>query len=245
MRAVMVLPTYDEAANLPTLVERVLAVEPPVDVLVVDDSSPDGTADLADAIAARESRVHVMRRPGPRGYGGSCVDGLVWAVEHGYDPVMLMDADLSHDPAAIPAMLERVEDGADVVIGSRYVEGGGLEVPEWGAVRRAVSRFGSLYARAMIGTGVHDCTSGYRCYRRDVLERAGLRGMRSDGYSFVIELLERITRLGARVEEVPIVYVDRQAGESKISRGIIAEAFVRTTTIGLSRLLGRYSRNTA
>ncbi len=238
-RAVMVVPTYDEAENLSVLAERLLALVPPIDVLVVDDASPDGTADLAEEIARREPRMHVVRRKGPRGYGGSCVDGLAWAVGNGYGLAMLMDADLSHDPAVIPAMLERIDAGADVVIGSRYVAGGGLEVPEWGPVRTAVSRLGSAYARAMIGTHVRDCTSGFRCYRREILERVGLHDLRSDGYSFQIEMLDRLTRLGAAVEEVPIVYVDRRAGVSKISRRIIAEALARTTAIGLSRVLGR------
>lgn len=239
MRAVVVLPTYQEAANLPRLVAALLALEPPLDVLVVDDASPDGTADLAEAIAAEEPRMHVMRRGGPRGYAGSCVDGLSWALEHGRDVAVTMDADLSHDPAVIPELLRRAEAGADLVIGSRYVPGGGLDVPEWGPFRTAVSKAGSSYARTMIGTAVRDCTSGYRCYRRDALERVGLRRLRSGGYSFQIEILQRLTALGARIEEVPIVYVDRRAGESKISRRIVAEAFVRTTGIGVARLLGR------
>jgi dolichol-phosphate mannosyltransferase len=239
MRAVMVVPTYQEAANLPTLAEGLLAVQPPIDMLVVDDASPDGTADLADAIAAKDPRVHVMRRGGPKGYSGSCVDGLLWALDRGYDLALLMDADLSHDPAVIPSMLARIDAGADVVIGSRYVDGGGLEAPEWGPVRLAVSKLGSAYARAMIGTPVRDCTSGDRCYRTSVLERVDLRSLRSDGYSFQIEVLRCLTRLGARIEEVPITYVDRRAGESKISRAIVAEALVRTTGIGVARLLGR------
>jgi dolichol-phosphate mannosyltransferase len=241
MRAVMVVPTYNEAANLPTLAEGLLAVQPPLDVLVVDDASPDGTADIAEKIGAEDPRMHVMRRGGPRGYSGSCVDGLVWAVEGGYDLALLMDADLSHDPAVIPSMLARIDAGADVVIGSRYIEGGGLDAPEWGPFRLAVSKLGSGYARAMIGTHVRDCTSGYRCYRTATLKQIGLRTLRSEGYSFQIEILQRLTNLGTRIEEVPITYVDRRAGESKISRVIVAEALMRTTGIGLSRVLGRDS----
>lgn len=239
MRAAMVLPTYDEAENVGPLLDALLALEPAIDVLVVDDASPDGTADIAEARGRQDPRVHVMRRGGPRGYSGSCVDGLLWAVAAGYDVAMVMDADLSHDPAAVPSMLARIESGADVVIGSRYVEGGGLQAPDWGPVRTAVSRMGSAYAHVMLGTPVLDCTSGYRAYRREVLERADLPSLRSDGYSFCIELLDRLTRLGARIEEVPITYVDRRAGESKISRAIVAEALVRTTGLGLRRLFGR------
>jgi dolichol-phosphate mannosyltransferase len=239
MRAIVVIPTYYEAENIRELSERLLALEPSVDVLIVDDGSPDGTADIACEIAARDPRMHVMRRQGPRGYSGSCIDGLMWALENGYEATLTMDADLSHDPAHIPSMLERLAAGADLVIGSRYVEGGRLDVPDWGPIRRAVSMSGSAYARLMVGSPVRDCTSGYRCYRAEMLRRVRLRDIRSEGYSFIIEVLYRLTLLGARIEELPITYVDRRAGVSKISRGIVLEALRRTTALGFDRLLGR------
>jgi glycosyltransferase involved in cell wall biosynthesis len=237
-RVVAIAPTYNEAANLPTLAEKLLALDPSIDVLIVDDASPDGTGELAEAIREHDPRLNVIHRTGPRGYSASCVDGLSWALENGYDIAVTMDADLSHDPDVIPSMLRAAEAGADVVVGSRYVPGGGLVV-EWGPTRTAVSKLGSAYARRMIGTKVRDCTSGFRCYKRAVLEKVPLREMRSDGYSFCIEMLANVTKAGAHVEEVPITYVDRRAGVSKISRSIVVEALLRSTGIGLARMLGR------
>jgi dolichol-phosphate mannosyltransferase len=238
MRAVIIVPTYNEAENLPVLVERLLAIDPPLEVLIVDDSSPDGTGDLADGIAARELRFHVIHRPGPRGYSPSCVEGLTWALQSGYDYALTMDADLSHDPAVIPDLITAAEAGADCVIGSRYVAGGGVEA-DWSPYRLAVSRWGSAYARLMIGAGVRDCTSGFRCYRAQVLARVDLGSIRSEGYAFLIEVLARLLAQSAEVAEVPITYVDRQHGASKISGPIVAEALWRTTMLGVGRLAGR------
>lgn len=239
MHPLVIVPTYNEAENLPVLVALLLAL--PVgglEVLVVDDESPDGTGALADAMADDDPRLHVLHRTPPRGYAAASLDGFRWALAHDAPLVLTMDADLSHDPDAIPAMIARIEDGADVVIGSRFVPGGGLQV-DWSAFRLAVSHQGSAYARLMIGTSVRDCTSGYRCYRRDVLERLDLDTITSRGYSFLIEVLARVLAKGARVEEVPITYVDRRAGASKISYPIILEALGRTTAIGFGRLFGR------
>lgn len=244
MRPLVVLPTYDEAENLPELAARLLGTVPALDVLVVDDASPDGTAAIAEEIGSRDARMHVMRRPGPRGYGRSVADGLSWGIGSGFDPLVTMDADLSHDPSAVTGLLAGWRQGADVVVGSRYVAGGGLDAPNWGPVRLAVSRLGSWYARRMLGTKVRDCTSGFRCYRSSALERVDLAALRSEGYGFLIELLHRLTAEGARVEEVPITYVDRRAGRSKISRAIVLEALVRTTGIGVARLAAR-GRSTA
>lgn len=238
MRAVVVVPTYNESENLPLLAERLLAIEPALDVLVVDDSSPDGTGDLADAVAVHEPRFHVMHRPGPRGYSPSCVDGLTWALEQGYELVLTMDADLSHDPDVIPSLIAAADAGADVVIGSRYVEGGGL-VADWSPGRFAVSRWGSAYARRMIGSDVRDCTSGFRCYRAPVLARIPLRSIRAEGYAFCIELLAALVSERAVITEAPITYVDRQHGRSKISRAIVLEALWRTTLLGTERLFRR------
>jgi glycosyltransferase involved in cell wall biosynthesis len=238
VRYVVVVPTYNERENLPLLAERLAQVPRQPDILVVDDASPDGTGDVADALAEHTPTFNVMHRTGPRGYSAASRDGLAWALERGYDYVCTMDADLSHDPAALPAMLGVAEAGHDVVIGSRYVEGGSLDVG-WGPVRRAVSRAGSAYARAMLGVRVRDCTSGFRCYRREALARFEVDSIHSEGYCFLIEVLDRARRNGSAVKEVPIKYIDRQAGRSKISRRIVLEALARTTALGASRLLGR------
>jgi dolichol-phosphate mannosyltransferase len=238
VRHVVVVPTYNESENLPALAERLAAVPEPPDVLIVDDASPDGTGELADALAARSSAFHVMHRSGPRGYSAASRDGLRWALDRGYDLVLTMDADLSHDTDVIPGMVAAADAGADLVIGSRYVDGGALEV-EWGPMRRAISRAGSAYARTMLGVTVRDCTSGFRCYRREALAGFDVGSVRSDGYCFLIEVLDRARRAGAVVVEVPIRYVDRRAGASKISRGIVFEALARTTALGVARILGR------
>lgn len=237
MRYVVVIPTYNEAENVPLMAERLLALDPAPDVLVVDDASPDGTGEVADAIAAANPRVRVLHRTGPRGYAAASVEGLSWARSQGYDVACTMDADLSHDPARLPAMLERIADGADAVIGSRYVPGGRLEV-HWGAFRRAVSRAGSAYAHAMLAVGVKDCTSGFRAYSGAALAAIRFEAIESDGYCFLIEVLDHLRRAGCRVDEVPITYIERQLGRSKISRRIILEALVRTTVLGLRRVLG-------
>lgn len=235
---VVVVPTYNEVENLRPLTEQLLALPVGVDVLCVDDASPDGTGQLADEIATAESRFHVVHRTHDRGYAASSREGLGWALERGYNFICTMDGDLSHDPAVLPGMLARGDAGADLVIGSRYVAGGGLEV-DWNPIRRAVSEMGSAYARLMIGTPVRDCTSGYRCYRASALSRVDSAEVRSEGYSFLIEMLAALAQTGARVEEFPITYVDRLRGESKISKSIIFEALLETTRLGLRRMVGR------
>jgi dolichol-phosphate mannosyltransferase len=233
---IVVVPTYNEADNLPVLAERLLGLEPVVDVLIVDDASPDGTGTIADRIAYGEPRFRVLHRTGPRGYAAASRDGMRRALDGGYDTVCTMDADLSHDPATLPLLVAAVAKGAELAIGSRYVEGGELVV-EWGPVRRAVSRLGSAYARAMTGAKVGDCTSGFRCYRAASLAAVPFEDMRSDGYSFLIEVLAALADRGAVIAEVPIRYVDRRAGSSKISRSIILEALLVTTGIGFARVL--------
>jgi dolichol-phosphate mannosyltransferase len=236
-RTVVVIPTYNEAENLPVLVERLGVEAPDVDILCVDDASPDGTGFVADRIAAESSRFHVLHRAGARGYARASRDGLSWALDRGYDLVCTMDADLSHDPATLPALLAASDPGADLVIGSRYVPGGEIVV-DWGPVRWAVSRMGSAYARTMIGCPVNDCTSGFRCYRAAALAEVPFADLGSEGYSFLIQLLALLGERGSRIVEVPIRYVDRRAGASKISRAIVLEAFVVATWIGTRRLLG-------
>jgi dolichol-phosphate mannosyltransferase len=238
-RTIVCVPTYDEAENLPALAEQLLALVPEVDVLVVDDDSPDGTGEIADAVAAECGRMHVMHRREGRGYAPACRAGLAWCLERDYEFVVTMDADLSHDPHVIPSLVETAVDrDADLVVGSRYAPGGGLEV-DWGWFRRAVSRSGSRYARLMIGTPVRDCTSGFRCYRASSLRQAHVERTTSSGYFFCIEALSRVIDAGGTVREFPITYVDRQLGRSKISNGIVYEAFWLTTLLGLRRLTGR------
>jgi dolichol-phosphate mannosyltransferase len=241
VKVAVVVPTYNEVENLPRLAELLLALKPLVTVVCVDDDSPDGTGKVADEIAERESRFHVVHRTGKRGYSISSKEGMTWCLTRGFDLVCTMDGDLSHDPAVLPRLVEAVEAGADLAIGSRYTEGGRIEV-DWSPFRRAVSQSGSAYARAMIGTGVRDCTSGYRCYRSELLSLVSLAEIRSEGYSFLIELLAAFDDLGAVVTEVPITYVDRMSGRSKISRKVILEALMRATGVGIARLTGERAR---
>lgn len=240
-RWVVIAPTYNERENLAVLAERLLALEPPIHVLCVDDASPDGTGELADEIAAATTRFRVVHRTGPRGYARASMEGFRVAVEAGYDIVCTMDADLSHDPDVLPRLLERAEAGTSLVIGSRYTPGGKLSVG-WGPARRAVSRWGSGYARTMLGIQTRDCTSGFRCYRREAVEVVAASTISSEGYSFLAEVLGILSARGFSISEEPITYVDRRAGSSKISRTIVLEAFVRTTALGLRRLLGRTPR---
>lgn len=237
MSIAFIVPTYNEAENLRELAERLLALTPEIHVVVVDDGSPDGTGEIADDIAAANGRFRVIHRTGPRGYAASSREGLRWCLSQGFDLIGTIDCDLSHDPAVIPGLAEALDAGADLAIGSRYVPGGSLEV-DWGPIRRAVSQAGSRYARAMIGVRTHDCTSGFRLYRAETLASVPFGELRSDGYCFLIELLALLDRQGAAITEVPIVYVDRRAGTSKISRTIVWEALVSTTRLGLTRLLG-------
>ena len=238
MRPAVMVPTYNEADNLPALAEALLALDVELHLVVVDDASPDGTGRIADTLAEADERVHIIHRTGPRGYSHASREGLRWCLDAGFDPICTMDADLSHDPDVVVQLLTTVESGADVAIGSRYVEGGALAV-DWGPVRRAVSKLGSAYARFMVGTPVRDCTSGFRCYRADVLSRIPFEEIPSGGYSFLIELLAELVARDAKIVEVPITYVDRRAGSSKISRSIILEALVRTTALGIRRFTGR------
>jgi len=237
-RVIVVVPTYNEADNVRKLADRVLAAFPGIELLIVDDNSPDGTGDLADEIAAQEPRFRVMHRTKNRGYAPSSREGLTWCRERGYDFAVTMDGDLSHDPARIPALVECARTGAALVVGSRYIPGGAVEA-DWGPIRRAVSEMGSRYARAMIGTQVRDCTSGYRCYSAEALRTLRFDELHSDGYAFLIEVLAQLAGAGMEVTEVPITYIDRQHGASKISRSIILEALAETTGIGLRRLLRR------
>jgi dolichol-phosphate mannosyltransferase len=230
-RALVCLPTYDERENLGPMVEAILAEVPQVEILVVDDNSPDGTGALADAIAARDPRVHVLHRTGKQGLGKAYLAAFAWALQRGYDLVMEMDCDFSHQPRYLPAMLEAAG-RADLVLGSRYVPGGGTV--NWGLGRRLISRGGSLYARIILGLPFRDLTGGFKCFRREVLEAIDLPSVECTGYAFQIELTYRAARRSFRVEEVPIVFEDRRVGQSKMSRRIVLEALRKVWSIRFS-----------
>ena len=223
MNAVVIIPTYNERENIPPLAEALLRHDG-VRVLVVDDQSPDGTGDVADEVARlHPGRVGVLHRTGPRGFGRSYVDGITRAIGEDADLICQMDADFSHDPARLPDLLAAAAH-ADVVIGSRYVPGGA--VVNWPRRRRLLSRFANLYVRAVTHVKAHDCTSGYRCWRRGALASLPLDQFVSDGYSFLVEMLFVASRQGRRIAEVPITYVERREGQSKMSRAIIIESAI-------------------
>jgi len=225
-----VIPTYNERESLPELVERVEALGLGLHVLIVDDNSPDGTGDLAEALAADRPWLRVLHRPAKAGLGTAYVAGFRRALELGYEIVGEMDADLSHNPAYLPTMLEALE-GADLVLGSRYRPGGGVR--NWGPLRRLISRGGSLYSQLILGIGVRDLTGGFKLFRRDVLENIGLDTIRSNGYSFQIETTYRALQRGYRVVEVPIVFEDRRVGRSKLSRQVVLEAMLMVPRLRL------------
>jgi|SRR5579871_3956603 len=236
MRVLVVIPTYQEVENIATAITGVHASLPGADVLVVDDSSPDGTADVA-----RECGARVLTRPRREGLGAAYRDGWTRALNDGFDVIISMDADGSHDPAALPALVAGIDDGADLVLGSRYVPGGA--VPGWPAHRLWLSKGGNLYAKAVLGLPVHDATGGFRAYRADLLRRIDVSTLRASGYGFQIELVHRSTALGARIVEVPITFVDRRHGTSKMSAGIIREALGLVTWWGVrDRVLRRRAK---
>lgn len=224
-RTLVVLPTYDERDTLPTVLDGLRALGADLDTLVVDDASPDGTGQLAEAMASGDPHRHVLHRAGKAGLGSAYRTGFRWGLDRGYDRFVAMDADLSHDPASLPDLLAAAA-GADLVIGSRYVPGGRVE--RWPLPRRLLSAGGNLYARGLTGLPVHDGTSGYRVIHRAVLETIGVAGLRSDGYAFQLEVAFRAWRAGFHLTEVPIVFVERRAGSSKLSRAVVAEALWRT-----------------
>ena len=227
----VIVPTYNESENLELIAERLHTAVPAAHLLVVDDNSPDGTGALADALAAREPWVHVLHRTGKQGLGAAYVAGFRWAAEHGFDVVVEMDADGSHAPEQLPRLLAALEH-ADLVLGSRWVAGG--EVVNWPKSRELLSRGGNLWTRIALGIPLRDATGGYRAYRRAVLDEALARDVASQGYCFQVDLAWRIWQAGHRVVEVPITFVERERGESKMSRAIVAEALWRVTLWGIT-----------
>ncbi len=230
VKTMIVVPTYNEGENLPRLIEQLEGLGPGLDALVVDDNSPDGTGRLAEELAVSRPWIHVMHRPGKQGLGTAYVEGFRYALDKGYDVIGEMDADLSHNPVFLPTMLRALAN-ADLVLGSRYVPGGG--VSNWGVMRKAISWGGSSYARIILGIGVRDLTGGFKLFRREVLEKLSLDTVRSNGYSFQIELTYRAVRRGYRVVEVPIIFEDRRVGKSKLSRQVVLEAMLMVPRLRL------------
>jgi len=238
VRVLVCIPTYQEADNIANVLRRVRASVPSADILVIDDGSPDGTADMAQALGQELGQVDVLRRTAKAGLGKAYRAGFAVGMERGYHAMVEIDADLSHDPAALPTLLHAVEDGADLAIGSRYVPGG--HIPEWSWSRKALSRWGNRYAGAILGIGVRDSTAGYRVYRADMLRLMDLDSVRADGYGFQIEMTYRVAQRGGRIVEVPIDFVDRTLGTSKMSSNIVVEALMLVTWWGIrDRLLRR------
>jgi dolichol-phosphate mannosyltransferase len=231
VKTLVVLPTYQEVANVAEVLRQIRLAAPTVDVVVVDDNSPDGTADLADTIAAELGHIRVVRRPAKDGLGSAYRSAFQEGLTLGYDVMVEMDADLSHDPCALPDLLAALEDGVDLVVGSRYVPGG--VIPDWALHRRKLSRWGNRYAAAVLGLTVADATSGFRAYRSEVLSRIDLSSVRANGYGFQIEMVHRVAQSGGRIVEIPITFTDRVRGTSKMSSRIIGEALLVVTWWGL------------
>ncbi len=220
-RALVVIPTYNEAENIASLIRAIREADPSLQLAIVDDASPDGTGDRVEQEAKRRPGLHLLRREAKLGLGSAYRRGFAFGLEHGFDRILTMDADFSHHPRYLPALLQGSRCW-DLVIGSRYVPGG--DVVNWPPHRRALSRFANFYTRTLLRLPVRDCTSGFRCYRREVLERVDALAMRSSGYSFLEEMVLRVHRAGFRIGETPIVFEDRRAGASKISRAEIYRA---------------------
>ncbi|MEE2569122.1 polyprenol monophosphomannose synthase [Pseudarthrobacter sp. J64] len=232
MRVLTIIPTYNELESLPRTLGRLRTAVPASDVLVVDDNSPDGTGQLADSIAAEDQQVHVLHRKGKEGLGAAYIAGFQWGLDAGYDVLVEMDADGSHQPEQLPLLLDAIEDGADLAMGSRWVRGG--SVVNWPLHRQLISRTGSLYSRLMLGVKIKDVTGGYRAFRRTTLEKLNLAEVESVGYGFQVDLAWRVAKLGLTIVERPITFVERELGASKMSGNIVVEAMVNVTKWGLA-----------
>jgi dolichol-phosphate mannosyltransferase len=238
LRPLIVLPTYNEAENIAEILKRVRAVAPQAGVLVVDDSSPDGTADIARAMAGELGEIEILSRPRKSGLGSAYRDGFKWGRQREFDVLVEMDSDFSHDPADIPRLLQGIEEGADLVIGSRYMPGG--EIPHWPWHRRALSKYGNRYSAAMLRLDVRDLTAGYRAYRGEMLDRIDIDAVRAEGYGFQVEMTYFTAEAGGQIVEIPIKFVDRVRGTSKMSSAIVVEAMGLVTWWGIrDRVLRR------
>jgi dolichol-phosphate mannosyltransferase len=245
-RALVIVPTYNERDSIAEVAHRLFTSSPAgVDLLVVDDASPDGTAELVRELKARHPQIELLERPQKLGLGTAYIQGFGWARERGYEAVVEMDADLSHDPADVPRLLDALTD-SDLVIGSRYVPGGRVE--NWPTSRKRLSMLGNWYSKLLLGFPVHDSTSGFRAYRMDVLQAEGLRGVSAHGYAFQIEMTRRVSSRGGRIQEIPITFVERTRGVSKMNRRIVYEAMWRVTKWGIAdhaaRLVGLFRKRT-
>ncbi len=238
-RILVIIPTFNELSTLPVIVRRVRTSVPAAHILIADDNSPDGTGRLADELAADDGNVHVMHRLGKEGLGAAYLAGFAWALQAGYDVVVEMDADGSHQPEQLPRLLDALR-GADLVLGSRWVPGGRTE--NWPKSRQLISRGGTAYTRVMLGVPIHDATGGYRAFRAQTLRKLDLHEVASQGYCFQIDLAWRAVQRGMRVVEVPITFVERTSGTSKMSRRIVAEALWRVTVWGVDDKVTRVRR---
>jgi dolichol-phosphate mannosyltransferase len=236
-KAYIVIPTYNERDNLRMLAEQVLQQDPSLHLLIVDDNSPDGTGQLADTLSAENSRITVLHRPAKLGLGSAYRDGFRKAMEQGAELLIEMDADFSHDPTVLPIFLEQIRQ-YDLVIGSRYLNG--ISVVNWPLRRLMLSYFANWYTRKVTGLTIMDCTSGFKCFRRSLIERIDLDRICSDGYSFQIEMHFRSAELGARIREVPIIFIDRRTGQSKMSKKIVREAVLMVWKLKIGSLLRRW-----
>ncbi|ABY23757.1 polyprenyl-phosphate beta-D-mannosyltransferase [Renibacterium salmoninarum ATCC 33209] len=234
MRVLTIIPTYNELESLPKTLTRLRKAAPTVDVLIADDNSPDGTGALADKFAAEDAQVKVLHRKGKEGLGAAYIAGFNWGMAAGYDVLVEMDADGSHQPEQLPLLLDAIEQGADLVLGSRWIPGG--EVVNWPLHRKLISRGGSLYSRILLGVRYRDITGGYRAFRKSTLEAIDLNKVDSVGYGFQVDMLWRSAQLGLKIVEVPITFVEREFGASKMSGNIFSEAVVNVTRWGLSAL---------
>lgn len=231
LSVLIVMPTYKEAENIDKVLRKIRSTYPRANLLVVDDNSPDGTADLAQKVGDELGNIELLRRPGKSGLGPAYRAGFEVGLDKNFDVLIEMDADLSHDPASLEALVGAIEEGADLVVGSRYIPGGAI--PGWPAHRALLSRWGNRYATLVLGMKLKDATSGFRAYRADLLRRIDLDGVRADGYGFQIEMAYRCSKAGAKIKEVPITFIDRTEGQSKMSGRIIVEALLLVTLAGV------------
>jgi len=237
MKALVIIPTYNELENVKNIIEAVLPQNEIIEILIVDDNSPDGTSGIVEDIMTKNKRVHLMKRAGKLGLGSAYVEGFKWAIERKYDYILEMDADFSHDPASLPAMLEAIKDN-DLVIGSRYIKG--INVVNWPLIRLILSYGASKYVQLITSMPINDPTGGFKCFRRVVLESVDLDGILSDGYSFQVEMNYRTWLQKFRIKEIPIVFTDRRSGQSKMSKKIVREAIYMVWKLRFMHLKGKF-----